>query len=86
MLGLSTKFLAVITSLESDSSDYAKLVLCWALKATQMRFDPNCICADFDHKYEGSGTKYRVFNSDYTILVAGWALKETQMKPWCPVP
>ena len=68
------------------NSDYAKLVLCWALKATQMRFDPNCICADFDHKYEGSGTKYRVFNSDYTILVAGWALKETQMKPWCPVP
>jgi hypothetical protein len=67
------------------TSDYTKLVACWGKKTTQMKFDPNCICADFDHKYE-SGSKYRVFTSDYTIMVANWGKKETQIKPWCPVP
>jgi len=65
-------------------SDYAKLALCWAKKETQMRFDPNCICADFDHRYE-TFSKYRVYKSDYARLAANWAKKETQLKPFCPV-
>jgi len=66
-------------------SDYAKLASGWAKTATQLRADPNGICADFDHKKE-TFSNFRVYKSDYARLAAGWAKTETQLKPWCPVP
>jgi len=67
------------------TSDYNKLVQCWAKKATLIRNINNCLCADFDHKLE-TALNYRVYSSDYSKLVAGWAKKDTQMKQFgtCP--
>jgi len=67
-------------------SDYTKLMSAWGKKYTQLKYDPNLICADSDHKYEGALTKYRVLTSDYARMITSWAKKATQLGPVCPLP